>query len=119
MASHSFQDSVIPWQPPTSPWLLLAGSLLGNVPEVHLHKQPRARFAPQEQEIKGAVGTVPPKAKAVCRMGYEVLFQEISSCLQEGGAVEGVEEKWREREREKERVEGGIDPRLPCPFSCW
>lgn len=33
---------------------------------------------------------------------------------------EGVEEKWREREREKERVEGGgVGPRLPCPFSCW
>lgn len=31
---------------------------------------------------------------------------------------EGVEEKWRERE--KERVEGGgVGPRLPCPFSCW
>lgn len=93
-ASHSFQ-------PPASPWLLLAGSLLGNVPESHLHKQPRARSVPQLWEIEGAVGTFPPKAKAVCRMGCELLFQEISSCLQEGD--------WREgkSEGEREEREGG------------
>lgn len=91
-ASHCFQ-------PPASPWLLLAGSLLGNVPEAHLHKQPRARSAPQEWEIKGAVGTFPPKAKAVCRMGCELLFQEISSCLQEQGWREGKKEGEKERGR--------------------
>lgn len=62
------------------------------------------------------MGTVPPKAKAVCRMGCEVLFQEISSCLQEGGRREW-RKKWREREREKERVEaGGLVPDFLAPF---
>ena len=93
---------------------MLFRSLLGTVPEAHLHKQPRARSAPQEWEIKGAVGTFPPKAKALCRMGCELLFQEISSCLQEGGWREG--EKEREREGGMEWVWGGVVSDFLAPF---
>lgn len=76
-----------------------------------MHKQPGARSAPQEQEIKGAMGTFPPKAKAVCRMGCEVLFQEISSCLREGGG----DGKVCVGGRDGGRV-GGLVPDFLAPF---